>query len=111
MFSGLCESPVTFWALSVWMKEMHEGSIGLRDIIDLEAAHLEHANAPEAGFDPDEESPSNFEAECRIGDGGKRSQSHDRSSAEIDDAVANHVTARTRRNFRQICAFRTIAAD
>ncbi len=39
MIAGLCESPLTFQAIIIWRDELNEGSILLRDIIDLEATY------------------------------------------------------------------------
>ncbi|RMH48958.1 MAG: RNA polymerase sigma factor RpoD, partial [Alphaproteobacteria bacterium] len=57
MIAGLCESPLTFQAITIWRNELLEGKIMLRDVIDLEAtfgASLEEETAeedltPEAG--------------------------------------------------------------
>ena len=40
MIGALCESPLTFEALTVWRDELNEGKVLLRDIIDLEAMQL-----------------------------------------------------------------------
>jgi len=37
MITGLCENSLTFQAITVWRKELLEGEIFLRDVIDLEA--------------------------------------------------------------------------
>ena len=37
MIAGLCESPLTFQAIIIWRDELNEGTILLRDIIDLDA--------------------------------------------------------------------------
>jgi RNA polymerase primary sigma factor len=39
MIAGLCESPLTFQAVSIWRNELNDGNTFLRDIIDLEATH------------------------------------------------------------------------
>ncbi|HEY1612156.1 MAG TPA: RNA polymerase sigma factor RpoD [Rhizomicrobium sp.] len=39
MIGALCESPLTFEALTVWRDELNEGKVLLRDIIDLEATY------------------------------------------------------------------------
>src|SRR5262249_37738192 len=39
MIAGLCESPLTFQAIIIWRDELNEGTILLRDIIDLEATY------------------------------------------------------------------------
>jgi RNA polymerase primary sigma factor len=50
MIAGLCESPLTFQAIIIWMQELNEGRILLRDIIDLEATYEgPEAKAPEGG--------------------------------------------------------------
>ena len=36
MISGLCESPLTFKAITIWLEELEEERIMLRDVIDLE---------------------------------------------------------------------------
>src|SRR6185312_14488201 len=45
MIGALCESPLTFEALTVWRDELNEGKVLLRDIIDLEAMY---GGGPEA---------------------------------------------------------------
>ena len=37
MISGLCESPLTFQAITIWRDELLNEDILLRDVIDLEA--------------------------------------------------------------------------
>jgi RNA polymerase primary sigma factor len=39
MIAGLCESPLTFQAIIIWRDELNEGSILLREIIDLETTY------------------------------------------------------------------------
>ena len=39
MIGALCESPLTFEALTIWRDELNEGRVLLRDIIDLEAMY------------------------------------------------------------------------
>ena len=39
MIGALCESPLTFEALTVWRDELNEAKVLLRDIIDLEAMY------------------------------------------------------------------------
>ncbi|MCL5775760.1 RNA polymerase sigma factor RpoD [Limibaculum sp. FT325] len=36
MIGGLCESPLTFQAITVWLQELNDEKILLRDVIDLE---------------------------------------------------------------------------
>jgi RNA polymerase primary sigma factor len=46
MIAGLCESPLSFRAIVVWRDELNEGTIRLRDIVDLEASHAGLGNGP-----------------------------------------------------------------
>ena len=39
MIAGLCESPLTFQAVTIWRNELNDGNVFLRDIIDLEAMY------------------------------------------------------------------------
>ncbi len=39
MLDALCESPLTFEALGVWLEELKEGKVKLRDIIDVETMY------------------------------------------------------------------------
>ena len=36
MIAGLCESPLTFQAITIWRDELLDEAIMLRDVIDLE---------------------------------------------------------------------------
>jgi RNA polymerase primary sigma factor len=55
MIAGLCESPLTFQAIIIWMNELNEGKILLRDIIDLEATYEgPEAKAPAGSEDSEE---------------------------------------------------------
>jgi RNA polymerase primary sigma factor len=70
MIAGLCESPLTFQAIIIWRDELNEGSILLREIIDLEATYA----GPEAKQAPVVERPSDDEkpkAEERPRRGGR----------------------------------------
>jgi len=39
IIAGLCESPLTFQAVTIWRNELNDGNVFLRDIIDLEAMY------------------------------------------------------------------------
>ncbi len=60
MIGALCESPMTFEALTVWRDELNEGKVLLRDIIDLEAMY---------GTGPDAQAISDEEKKDGDGDG------------------------------------------
>ena len=78
MIAGLCESPLTFQAIIIWMQELNEGKILLRDIIDLEATYEgPEAKAPVAG----EEAP---EGETDVGADGAAPAGGDMADDEED---------------------------
>ncbi|MFM7027356.1 MAG: RNA polymerase sigma factor RpoD [Chakrabartia sp.] len=54
MILGLCESPITFNAIIDWSTALNEGTMQLREILDLEAM-LSKGPAPEALTDEEEE--------------------------------------------------------
>jgi len=54
MIEGLCESPLTFKAIIRWAKELEEGSMLLRDIIDLDATSGKDLAAVGEGLSLDE---------------------------------------------------------
>ncbi len=54
MILGLCESPITFNAIIDWSTALNEGTMQLREILDLEAM-LSKGPAPEALTDEDED--------------------------------------------------------
>src|SRR6516164_8474513 len=39
MIAALCESPLTFQAITIWRDELNDGKVLLRDIIDLDATY------------------------------------------------------------------------
>ncbi len=39
IIAGLCESPLTFQAVTIWRNELNDGNVFLREIIDLEAMY------------------------------------------------------------------------
>ncbi len=53
MIAGLCESPLTFQAIIIWRDELNDGTVLLRDIIDLEATYA----GPDAKAPPKVELP------------------------------------------------------
>ena len=59
MIDGLCESPMTIKAIAGWRDELLEGTMQLRDIVDLE---MMYGDDPEAmAFDDDEETVDDLE--------------------------------------------------
>ncbi|MEM6942221.1 MAG: RNA polymerase sigma factor RpoD [Pseudomonadota bacterium] len=105
MIGGLCESPLTFQAITVWREELLDEKVLLRDIIDLEttfgqstdAGELVPAVAPVAPAEPgavngaaasatpSEEKPEDGERDGETADGeGQQGEAED-----ADDAQAN----------------------
>jgi Sigma-70 factor, region 1./Sigma-70, non-essential region. len=55
MIGGLCESPLTFEAITVWRDELNEGKVLLREIIDLDATFGKNGDSIDAEADSDNE--------------------------------------------------------
>ena len=68
MIGALCESPLTFEALTVWRDELNEGKVLLRDIIDLEAMYGAGPDGQPAPVPPPV-GPDGKPLQCRIGAG------------------------------------------
>ncbi|MEP3276592.1 MAG: RNA polymerase sigma factor RpoD [Stappiaceae bacterium] len=65
MIAGLCESPLTFQAIIIWRDELNEGSVLLRDIIDLEATYADPEGKAEAeGLNGEENAEGNVGGEA-----------------------------------------------
>jgi len=52
MIAGLCESPLTFQAITIWRDELLSEDILLRDVIDLETTFSGSIEEDEAGSEP-----------------------------------------------------------
>ncbi len=59
MISGLCESPMTLKAIATWRDELVNGTMQLRDIVDLEMMYGDDSEA--ISYDDDESSVEDFE--------------------------------------------------
>ena len=91
MIAGLCESPLTFQAIIIWRDELNEGTVFLRDIIDLEATY-EGPEAKEApvtnGAVAGDSEPAEKSAD---GDGqteGEKTDSDDEDDDDYENAVS-----------------------
>ncbi|WP_434288037.1 RNA polymerase sigma factor RpoD [Celeribacter sp. SCSIO 80788] len=92
MIAGLCESPLTFQAITIWHDELLSEDILLRDVIDLEATFG-------GGVDEDEDEENVVEglnAEATAGESKEREQEYDADGNPIssdeddeDDEQAN----------------------
>ena len=52
MIAGLCESPLTFQAITIWRDELLSEEILLRDVIDLEATFGRNLDGDDSADDP-----------------------------------------------------------
>ncbi len=97
MIGGLCESPLTFRAITVWHEELLEEKILLRDVIDLDATHTGGqvpenamaANNPNGGQKPDPLAAKKEEAKkeaAKKAEGGEATSTDDE---EEEDDEAN----------------------
>ncbi|TNE68987.1 MAG: RNA polymerase sigma factor RpoD [Rhodobacteraceae bacterium] len=92
MIAGLCESPLTFQAITIWHDELLSEDILLRDVIDLEATFG-------GGVDEDEDEENVVEglnAEATAGESKEKEQEYDADGNPIssdededDDEQAN----------------------
>ena len=64
MIGGLCESPLTFQAITIWREELIEGDILLRDVIDLDATFGKTFEDPNAGSIPEAQRIENAKVEA-----------------------------------------------
>jgi RNA polymerase primary sigma factor len=84
MIGGLCESPLTFQAITIWRDELVEEKILLRDVIDLEATFGEASDADElATVAP--EPAANGAAQP---DGEDRGEAGEKAEGDGEDAEA-----------------------
>ncbi|MCL4118427.1 UNVERIFIED_CONTAM: hypothetical protein GTU68_000190 [Idotea baltica] len=60
MIAGLCESPLTFQAITIWHDELLSEDILLRDVIDLETTFGDQLDEDEEDDDDDEDEQANM---------------------------------------------------
>ncbi|MCF6273547.1 MAG: RNA polymerase sigma factor RpoD [Rhodobacteraceae bacterium] len=87
MIAGLCESPLTFQAITIWRDELLAEEVMMRDVIDLEttfgqAMGEEEENKPEA---PAKEEPAKEEPAATV----LESDDDDEDEDDEEDEVAN----------------------
>ncbi len=88
MILGLCESPITFNAIIDWSSALNEGTMQLREILDLEAM-LSKGPAPEALTDEEEEGADGEISEKTAGPSFKEDDdvSEDAAGEEDEDGL------------------------
>ena len=88
MIAGLCESPLTFQAIIIWRDELNEGSVLLREIIDLDATY--------SGPQPDNSITAladRVEAANAVNGGAPAPAAEAQPAAEADDATGDERAA------------------
>jgi len=83
MILGLCESPITFNAIINWSTALNEGTMQLREILDLDAM-LSKDPAPESLTDEDEDGDGEI-SEKTAGPSYKEEEDIEEESADEDD--------------------------
>ncbi|PCJ73390.1 MAG: RNA polymerase sigma factor RpoD [Rhodobacteraceae bacterium] len=93
MIAGLCESPLTFHAITIWREELLEEEIMLRDVIDLDATfgqQMEEDEEEEVGETAKTEIPAVEKKEKeQVLDADGNPVPQDDDDDEDEDEVAN----------------------
>lgn len=96
MIAGLCESPLTFHAITIWREELLEEEIMLRDVIDLDATfgqQMEDGEEEVVGAAAKSEVAANAQQEKKVteqvldADGNPVAQEDDEEDDEEDEAA------------------------
>ena len=94
MINGLCESPLTFQAISIWRNELLNEEIMLRDVIDLETTFTEIGDSDELDTElktrDDNEQPHEIKSSENDKEKGSASDNLDggiEEEEEDDDAI------------------------
>ena len=94
MINGLCESPLTFQAISIWRNELLNEEIMLRDVIDLETTFTEIGDSDEMDTElktrDDNEQPHQVKSSENDKEKGSASDNLDggiEEEEEDDDAI------------------------
>ena len=94
MINGLCESPLTFQAISIWRNELLNEEIMLRDVIDLETTFTEIGDSDELDTElktrDDKEQPLEVKSSENDKEKGSTSDNLDggiEEEEEDDDAI------------------------
>ena len=95
MILGLCESPITFNAIISWSNALNEGSMQLREILDLDAM-LSKDPAPESLSDDDEEGDGEI-SEKTAGPSYKEEEDVEEEASADEDDEESMTERRARR--------------
>ncbi|MEM1274948.1 MAG: RNA polymerase sigma factor RpoD [Pseudomonadota bacterium] len=92
MIGGLCESPLTFQAITIWRRELLEEEVLLRDVIDLETTfgkttdNDDMTTVTPGADEPEEASEESSEEEAQTDENGEPVSQAD---ADDEEAQAN----------------------
>ncbi|MCK4860330.1 MAG: RNA polymerase sigma factor RpoD [Rhodobacteraceae bacterium] len=93
MIAGLCESPLTFHAITIWREELLEEEIMLRDVIDLDATfgqQMEEDEEEQVGETAKTETPAAEKKEKeQVLDADGNPVAQDDDDEDDEDEVAN----------------------
>jgi RNA polymerase primary sigma factor len=95
MILGLCESPITFNAIISWSNALNEGTMQLREILDLDAM-LSKDPAPESLTDDDEEGDGEI-SEKTAGPSYKEEEDVEEEASADEDDEESMTERRARR--------------
>ena len=94
MIQGLCESPITFNAIIDWSTQLNEGTMQLREILDLDAMV---SKGPTAEQVANAEDDSGEISETSAGPSFKEEAEPEEAPAEVDEDEENLVERRAPR--------------
>jgi len=94
MIWGLCESPITFNAIIEWSNALNEGTMQLREILDLEAM-LSKGPTAEQINESDENAPEGEISAAVAGPAFKEEEEPEEPEAKSDDDEEDMVERRT----------------
>ncbi len=96
MILGLCESPITFNAIIDWSNALNEGTMQLREILDLDAM-LSKEPAPESLTEDGEEAGDGEISEKTAGPSYKEEEDVEEAPADPEDEEDSMTERRTKR--------------
>src|SRR5690348_6631467 len=85
MIWGLCESPITFNAIIEWSNALNEGTMQLREILDLEAMLSKGPTAEQISESENEDAPEGEISAAVAGPAFKEEEEPEEEEAQSDD--------------------------
>src|SRR5919106_761825 len=96
MIWGLCESPITFNAIIEWSNALNEGTMQLREILDLEAMLSKGPTAEQINASEDENAPEGEISAAVAGPAFKEEEEPEEEPAAPSDDEDDMVERRTK---------------